>query len=130
MQDNAITNDCTFCANKAAGRETIIYEDDKVWVARPQDMKQHKERIVVVSQMHAKELTDEMKTYACQKGLEIARLAYSRFPEIEKIAIMEDSKSRFPNHWHCIISDIDPAAPDYKQIIEETEYTEFYVNKK
>ncbi len=122
-------SDCTFCANKAAGLEEILYEDDIIWIARPHDMKQHKERIVVVSKAHIKDLPEGPHKYACEKGIEIARAAYSKFSGIEKIAIMEDSKSRFPGHWHRVITDLDLSAPDYRQIVEETEYVEYSVKE-
>ncbi len=116
---------CTFCKNKMLGLEEILYEDDIIWIARPHDMKQHKERIVIVSKAHTKDLPEGQHKYAYKKGLEIARAAYSKFSGIEKIAIMEDSKSRFPGHWHRVITDLDSSAPDYRQIVEETEYTEY-----
>ena len=121
---------CTFCSNYDAGVEEIFGEDELAYVMRAKDMKGHDERLVVVSKQHTKNPPKDVQKWARIFGLAIARQVYERFPNLNYISLLEDTKSRYLGHWHQIICDLDPDAQDYDQIIKDTEYTEYPVKVK
>ena len=123
-------DDCSFCTSYEKGLDTIFDENEEVYVAQAKDLKGHDERLVVITKQHTENPPETVQTRAKDFGLAVGREVYGKIPNLEYIAFLSDTKSRFMGHWHRIICDLDPNADDYKQIIEETEFEEYPIRPK
>jgi len=97
--------------------EVVFYEDDRVAVVRTKDMKGHRERIMVVVKRHSREVPEAEARYAIRRLVEVGRRVFDG-----DFLILEDTHSRWRDHWHRVSSKLDPAAEDYDLILK-TEFT-------
>jgi hypothetical protein len=112
--------ECNFCNFK---KKEIIYEDDKIWIVNTKDRKGHKERIMVVTKMHAKSPPAEIQEYAIEMLIKTGKEIFNYVP---LFCVMSDTHSRFPNHWHRVASDF--RGDDIEQIID-TDFAKIWVRK-
>lgn len=94
--------------------EKVFYEDDEIIIVRTKDLKGHKERIMVVSKGHVRNISFELFEHAMMKLIEIGKKAFSYYP---KFVVMEGTFQRLKKHWHIVASDLDPNTEDYYQIL-------------
>jgi hypothetical protein len=123
----AAEEDCTYCysfnKNGAKG-EVVFYEDEQLRIMRAFELKGHRERLVGQYKQHGNNLTDEQKAFVRNKLREVALPIFAKFTDLESIAVLEPTKSRFFGHWHAVACELNPRTQDYKQIVEQTKYDE------
>lgn len=95
-------------------RERIFYEDKSFIVLRTADMKGHRERIMIVHKQHRH--TIPYKAY--ERALDIlSKIGRSVFSYTPKFVIMDSTFATINDHWHLVVTDLDPKSKDFDLIL-------------
>ncbi|NIO36419.1 hypothetical protein GTO27_01805 [Candidatus Bathyarchaeota archaeon] len=104
---------CPLCELDLA-EEKIYFEDNSFIVLRTRSLKGHKERIMIVWKQH-----DHTISYKAQeRALDIlSRIGRKVFGYTPKFVIMDSTFATINDHWHLVVSDLDPKSEDFDQIL-------------
>lgn len=95
-------------------KEKIYYEDKSFIVLRTENLKGHRERIMIVYKEH--DHTIPYKAY--ERALDIvSKIGRSIFSYTPKFVIMDATFATITDHWHLVVSDLDPKSEDFNQIL-------------
>jgi len=95
-------------------KEKVYYEDRTFIVVRTKTMKGHRERIMIIYKPH--EHTIPYKAY--ERALDIAtKIGREVFSYTPKFVIMDSTFATINDHWHLVLSDLDPKSEDFNQIL-------------
>jgi len=104
---------CPFCELDLK-REKIYYEDRSFIVLRTKDLKGHRERIMIVYKKH--EHTIPYKAF--ERALDIlSKIGRKVFSYTPKFVIMDSTFATINDHWHLVVTDLDPKSEDFDQIL-------------
>ena len=104
---------CPFCELDLK-REKIYYEDRSFIVLRTKDLKGHRERIMIVYKKHEHTIPYKAFERALDILSEIGRKVFSYTP---KFVIMDSTFATINDHWHLVVTDLDPGSKDFNQIL-------------
>jgi hypothetical protein len=104
---------CPFCELDLK-REKIYYEDRSFIVLRTKDLKGHRERIMIVYKKHEHTIPYKAFERALDILSEIGRKVFSYTP---KFVIMDSTFATINDHWHLVVTDLDPGSKDFDQIL-------------
>jgi len=95
-------------------KEKIYYEDKSFVVLRTANLKGHRERIMIVHTQHTH--TIPYKDY--ERALDIlSKIGRKVFSYTPKFVIMDTTFATINDHWHLVVSDLDPKSEDFDQIL-------------
>jgi hypothetical protein len=95
-------------------KEKIFHEDATFIVLRTENLKGHRERIMMVSKEHVH--TIPHKVY--ERGLDIlSKISREVFSYTPKAVIMDSTFATINDHWHLVATDLDPKGEDFQQIL-------------
>jgi len=104
---------CPFCELDLK-KEKIYYEDRNFIVLRTENLKGHRERIMIVYKKH--EHTISYKAY--ERALDIlSKIGGKVFSYTPKFVIMDSTFATINDHWHLVVTDLDPKSEDFDQIL-------------
>jgi len=104
---------CPFCELDLK-KEKIYYEDRVFIVLRTENLKGHRERIMIVYKKH--EHTISYKAY--ERALDIiSKIGRKVFSYTPKFVIMDSTFATINDHWHLVVTDLDPKSEDFDQIL-------------
>ena len=104
---------CPFCELDLK-KEKIYYEDRVFIVLRTENLKGHRERIMIVYKKHAH--TISYKAY--ERALDIvSKIGGKVFSYTPKFVIMDSTFATINDHWHLVVTDLDPKSEDFDQIL-------------
>ena len=104
---------CPFCELDLK-KEKIYYEGGSFIVLRTADLKGHRERIMIVYKKH--EHTISYKAY--ERALDIlSKIGGKVFSYTPKFVIMDSTFATINDHWHLVVTDLDPKSEDFDQIL-------------
>jgi hypothetical protein len=119
LEDETVPEDCPFC-RLLREPDTHIFKDSELFrVVRCLTLKGHRERIMVVYKYHKKRLP---AGYQVMAMMELGFVAPAAFHYTKKWVVMAPTFSTYRDHWHLVVTDLDPTADDFDQILE----TEWY----
>jgi hypothetical protein len=95
-------------------KEKIYYEDRSFIILRTQKLKGHKERIMVVYKRHEHTIPHNAYEHALNMLSKIGRKVFSYTP---KFVIMDTTFATINDHWHLVVTDLDPKSEDFDQIL-------------
>lgn len=95
-------------------REKIFYEDRSFIVLRTADMKGHRERIMIVHKQHRHTIPYKAYERALDILSKIGRRVFSYTP---KFVIMDSTFATINDHWHLVVTDLDPKSKDFNLIL-------------
>ena len=104
---------CPFCELDLK-REKIYYEDRSFIVLRTKDLKGHRERIMIVYKKHEHTIPYKAFERALDILSEIGRKVFSYTP---KFVVMDSTFATINDHWHLVVTDLDPRSEDFDQIL-------------
>jgi hypothetical protein len=106
-------SNCPLCALNLK-KESVYYDDESFIVLRTKNLKGHRERIMIVYKRH--EHTIPYKAY--ERALDIlSRIGSNVFRYTPKFVIMDTTFATINDHWHLVVSDLDPKSEDFGQIL-------------
>ncbi len=94
--------------------EKIFHEDRSFIVLRTEDMKGHRERIMIVHKQHRHTIPYKEYERALDVLSKIGRQVFSYTP---KFVIMDSTFATINDHWHLVVTDLDPKSRDFNQIL-------------
>lgn len=95
-------------------KEKIYYEGRFFIVLRTENLKGHRERIMIVYKKH--EHTISYKAY--ERALDIlSKIGRKVFSYTPKFVIMDSTFATINDHWHLVVTDLDPKSEDFDQIL-------------
>jgi len=104
---------CPFCELDLK-KEKIYYEDRNFIVLRTENLKGHRERIMIIYKKH--EHTISYKAY--ERALDIvSKIGGKVFSYTPKFVIMDSTFATINDHWHLVVTDLDPKSEDFDQIL-------------
>ena len=104
---------CPFCELDLK-KEKIYYEDRVFIVLKTENLKGHRERIMIVYKKH--EHTISYKAY--ERALDIvSKIGGKVFSYTPKFVIMDSTFATINDHWHLVVTDLDPKSEDFDQIL-------------
>jgi hypothetical protein len=83
-------------------------------VLRTKDLKGHRERIMIVSKEHVHSIKYLLYEIALKIAEEVGKKAFSYAP---KFVIMDSTFASIKEHWHLVMTDLDPKSDDSDQIL-------------
>jgi hypothetical protein len=95
-------------------KERIYYEDNSFIVLRTKTGKGHRERIMIVLKRHEHTVPHKEYERALDILCKIGRKVFSYTP---KFVIMDTTFATISDHWHLVVTDIDPKSDDFDQIL-------------
>jgi hypothetical protein len=95
-------------------KEKIYYEDRSFIILRTENLKGHKERIMVVHKRHEHTIPYNAYEHALNMLSRIGRKVFSYAP---KFVIMDTTFATINDHWHLVVTDLDPKSEDFDQIL-------------
>ena len=95
-------------------KEKIYCEDRSFIVLRTKNLKGHKERIMVVYRRHEHTIPHRALEHALDLVSEMGRKVFSYTP---KFVIMDTTFATINDHWHLVVTDLDPKSEDFDQIL-------------
>jgi hypothetical protein len=95
-------------------KEKIYYEDRSFIVLRTENLKGHKERIMVVCTRHEHTIPHNAYEHALDV---LCRIGRKRFSYTPKFVIMDTTFATINDHWHLVATDLDPRSEDFNQIL-------------
>ena len=104
---------CPFC-NLNLEKEIVYYEDNSFIILRTDELKGHKERIMIVAKRHEHKVPHRVFEHALNKLEKIGRRVFSYTP---KFVIMDTTFATINDHWHLVATDLDPNSQDFDQIL-------------
>lgn len=94
--------------------EKIYYEDRSFIVLKTKDLKGHRERIMIVYKKHQHTIPYKAFERALDILSEIGKKVFSYTP---KFVIMDLTFATINDHWHLVVTDLDPRSEDFDQIL-------------
>lgn len=95
-------------------KEKAYYEDRSFLVLKTKGLKGHKERIMIVYKRH--EHTIPSKEY--ERALDIiSKIGREVFNYTPKFVIMDTTFATINDHWHLVVTDLDPKSEDFNQVL-------------
>jgi hypothetical protein len=104
--------DCPLC--KIPLKEVLV-DFDRWSLVRAKNLKGHRERLMLVSKRHSKQLDEGSIGEAY---LLLNCIGQRFFGYADEWAIFESDFATIPDHWHRIASDLDVNADDFQQILK------------
>lgn len=104
---------CPFCELDLTS-EKIYYEDRSFIVLKTKDLKGHRERIMIVYKKHQHTIPYKAFERALDILYEIGKKVFSYTP---KFVIMDLTFATINDHWHLVVTDLDPRSEDFDQIL-------------
>jgi len=104
---------CPFCELDLTS-EKIYYEDRSFIVLKTKDLKGHRERIMIVYKEHQHTIPYKAFERALDILYEIGKKVFSYTP---KFVIMDLTFATINDHWHLVVTDLDPRSEDFDQIL-------------
>lgn len=95
-------------------KEKIYFEDRSFIVLRTKALKGHRERIMIVYKRHDHTIPYKAFEHALDMLTQIARKVFSYTP---KFVIMDTTFATINDHWHLVVTDLDPKSEDFDQIL-------------
>ena len=114
---------CPFCSLDPK-KEKVFYEDNKFIILRTNDLKNHKERIMIVLKRHMHSISRKMYERALDLLAETGRKLFSYTP---KFIVMDTTFATINDHWHLVATDLNPKSEDFDQILA-TRWIQFVDN--
>lgn len=108
-----MTVECSLCELKLS-EEKIFYEDNSFIVLRTKTLKGHKERIMLVYKIHTHSLSMQDVDVALELLERVGRQIFKYTP---KFIIMDSTFATNTEHWHLVVTDLDPKSEDFEQIL-------------
>jgi len=93
----------------------VLTDFDRWRLVRAKNLKGHRERLMLVSKRHSKQLDEGSIGEAY---LLLNSIGQRFFGYADKWAIFESDFATIPDHWHRIASDLDVSADDFQQILK------------
>lgn len=94
--------------------EKIFHEDRSFIILRTENMKGHKERIMIIHKQHRH--TIPYKEY--ERALDLlSKIGREVFKYTPKFVIMDSTFATINDHWHLVVTDLDPKSNDFDQIL-------------
>ena len=104
---------CPFCELNLE-KEKLFFADKSFIVLRTENLKGHKERIMIVYRQH--EHTIPFKAY--ERALDIvSQIGQEVFRYTPKFVIMDSTFATVNDHWHLVVTDLSPESSDFDQIL-------------
>jgi hypothetical protein len=104
---------CPLCALDLK-REKVYHEDSSFIVIRTENLKGHRERIMIIYKQH--EHTIPYKAY--ERALDIlSKIGKKAFSYTPKFVIMDSTFATITDHWHLVATDLIPESEDFGQIL-------------
>lgn len=95
-------------------REKIYYEDKSFIVLRTENLKGHRERIMIIHKQHRHSI--QYKAY--ERALDIvSKIGREVFSYTPKFVILDSTFATINDHWHLVVTDLDPKSKDFDQIL-------------
>ena len=95
-------------------KERIYYEDRSFIILRTESLKGHRERIMNVYKRHEHTIPYRSYERALDMLSKIGRKVFSYTP---KFIIMDTTFATINDHWHLVVTDLDPNSEDFNQIL-------------
>jgi len=95
-------------------KEKIYYEDESFIVLRTKNLKGHRERIMIICKRHEHTIT--YKAYECALNI-LSKIGRKVFRYTPKFVIMDTTFATINDHWHLVVTDLDPKSEDFDQIL-------------
>jgi hypothetical protein len=93
----------------------VLVDFDRWSLVRAKNLKGHRERLMLVSKRHSKQLDEGSIGEAY---LLLNSIGQRFFGYADQWAIFESDFATIPDHWHRIASDLDVNADDFQQILK------------
>lgn len=104
---------CPLC-NLDLSKEKVFYEDSNFVVLRTEDLKGHKERVMIIYKPHEHNPSYKVKEMALDILDTIGRTIFEYAP---KWVIMDNTFATIREHWHLVCSDLDSDSNDFDQML-------------
>jgi hypothetical protein len=95
-------------------REKVYHEDGSFIVLRTENLKGHRERIMIISKRHEHTIPYKAYEHALDILSKIGKKAFSYTP---KFVIMDSTFATITDHWHLVATDLIPESKDFSQIL-------------
>ncbi len=95
-------------------KENIYYKDGSFIVLRTKNLKGHRERIMIMYRKHEHMILREEFEHALDIVSLIGKKIFSYTP---KFVIMDSTFATINDHWHLVVTDLDPKSEDFNQIL-------------
>jgi len=116
---------CPLCNLTDREKDNVYYEDDVFFIARTKTLKGHKERIMIGSKLHIDKINAPY-TNGIWWGNSILpkniidtleNICKEVFSYTYKVVVMEGGYASIPEHFHLVITDLEPDSDDFYQIL-------------
>jgi len=95
-------------------REKIYYEDKSFIVLRTENLKGHRERIMIIHKQHQ----HSIRYKAYERALDIlSKIGREVFSYTPKFVILDSTFATINDHWHLVVTDLNPKSEDFDQIL-------------
>lgn len=114
---------CPFCILDLK-KEKVYYENNSFVVLSTDDLKGHRERIMIVSKQHKHSIPQRAYEHALNT---LVKIGIRVFRYVPKFVIMDTTFATVNDHWHLVATDLDPNSEDFDQILA-TRWIQFVDN--
>lgn len=105
---------CPLC-NLNPTSEVFFLRDPHISVVRTKKMKGHRERVMVLTNDHVEAVPNWLFDHAVEKAIEVGKRVFNYTP---KFVVMESTYASIRDHWHLVLSDLDPKSEDFELILK------------
>jgi hypothetical protein len=106
-------NKCPFCTLDLKN-ERVYHEDPTFVVLKTQNLKGHKERIMIIFKQHKHTISYKAYEHALDVLSDIGKKVFAYAP---KFVIMDSTFATINDHWHLVATDLNPKSEDFDQIL-------------
>lgn len=103
--------ECPLCYIEEREPISILAEDDLAMLVRTKKLKGHRERLMICAKVHTDHLVWQHYTNLWRKKIANA------FDYTYKVIVMDGKYGSIPEHWHLVLTDLEPDADDIHQIL-------------
>jgi len=115
-----MVSDCPLCDIENKEPQNILYSDDEFIIARTKYLKGHKERVMILTREHV----DGVSLNVLNNAIKILKSNVQEyFKYTYKVVVMYGKYGSIPQHWHLCVSDLEPTADDFYQVLGTPWYT-------
>ena len=107
-------NICPLCSIGSHRGDIVHYLNDDFIVVSTKDKKGHFERIMIIYINHEKDITPVEYDNAM---FIIDSICPEIFDYTDKVVVMDGKYSELKDHWHLVITDIEPDCDDFPAIL-------------
>lgn len=104
---------CPLCNVWEREPDNVFFENDKFVVMRTKNLKGHKERVMILSKEHVADINTEFTEVLYFLRETIKPL----FQYTSKVVVMDRTYGSIPDHWHYVVTDLDPNSDDFYQVL-------------